>query len=199
VGFALLRVPEERHAAYGERVAALVPSVPDLPWLSLGATLARSLGGVERVKKFGSSPDGAYMAGLEYVNDDPEFVAKYELAVVPKGPTFRASARLVFLGGERVMDFYLANWKKIKAPDYQAARLKSILWPCSRMKSDRALRLLLEMATASKIKAFAQAWFEDNPEKTRGFLEKAASGSDKEAATAAKIIKAQDKRLKGKR
>jgi hypothetical protein len=95
---------------------------------------------------------------LEYVYDDPGFVAEHVIACgwdESGGP----SARMVVLGGDAVIDYYAASWTKVNAKfKPQAFEGFSIFAPSI------AGRILLPLAADAKVGKAAIKWFQARPE-----------------------------------
>lgn len=168
VGFALLRVPTEAANAHRARLQKALEKVDyKKPQFSFASTLDLSLNGAEALGRH-FRPFGMQ---AQHVNDAPEAVRKHVLHE-EIDPTFAPDARLVFLGGEALIDHYARNLRKMK----DSERLRASISSLGRIRSDKALAFILELFATSKVKKAALAWLVEHAERTRPFLEKTAAG-----------------------
>lgn len=78
----------------------------------------------------------------------------------------------------------LGWWKKYKRANAHARMVEQF----GKIKSPKVMQLMLEMATASKAKAAASAWFAAHADATKSFLQKAAKSSNPTAETAKALL-----------
>jgi hypothetical protein len=171
LGFSLLRVIASEADALRDRIERLVARVPtEFFKRSAREALDIALGKLQR-----GADDGAFVLA------DPEKVRS--LVAADPGPKFAPNARLAFLGGDPVIDFYVKNAKKLD-PNL----LPDVVVEFGPMRGERALRFKVMLAATSKAKNEALASFVERAAETRPFLETAAASSGDEAAWAKAVL-----------
>jgi hypothetical protein len=172
LGFDLLRLPEAGARELRARMEAIAAKVPEGFYRgSVRDGLDAALGKVVR-----TSADALFLEG------DP---ARVREIVIGEGvsPAFALDVRLVFLGGDELLDFYIQYAKKLNP-----YRLSSLIPELGALRSDRAQRLLLLLSATSKAKKEAVQQFVRNAAHARPFLEATAAGSGDEATWAAAVL-----------
>jgi hypothetical protein len=172
LGFDLLRLPDVDARALRARMEALAAKVPEGFYRgSVRDGLDAALG-----KGATTTADALFPEG------DP---ARVRAIVIAEGvtPTFAPDVRLVFLGGDELLDFYIQHAKRLNA-----YRLPRIIPELGALQSERAQRLLLLLAATSKAKKEALQQLVKNAARNRPFLEATAAGSGEEATWAAAVL-----------
>lgn len=126
------------------------------------------LHGREAVLRSGDRNDGSISrAEALDVGDDPAFVAEIVKKHGKPEKHETPLPRLVFLGGDAVMDAELKNWKA-----YAADKQPRIVAAYAPIKSAKVAELMLDMSTASKAKKEAAAWLAEHADFARAALGK---------------------------
>ncbi len=159
VGFGLLRV----RAKVAEKQRARLEAVfargakegpTDLPSRSLIQMLDVALHGAAGATRSGDRVgDAIDPYDLLHVTDDPALV-RTNVEKQPVDESFTMDARLVFLGGDEVIDVYAKRWSKIKDADEQ----REIVRTFGEIRSPRVVKLMSALAATSKAKKQAAAW-----------------------------------------
>jgi len=201
LGFLLLRAPGDASEALRSRMHAVFEHVAktlpggltvrnrdaehnDLPFRALDLVL----NGKQGVLRSGANPASDEIAprDLVFVQDDPAFVLERLRKVAQKTP-WAPLARLVFLGGEEVLDLESVWWSKYAEPDKDTAQ-KSFVLEYGRVRSSKILPILLAMTGTSKARKEAAAWFQAHAEFARPFLQKSASSDGDEGRWAKAVL-----------
>jgi hypothetical protein len=148
LGFVLLRLDpdhrstvRERLGAVHQRLAAVAPGEIWLTWL--GTVLFGSKGA-----------SGKNVDLYLHVPDDARLVAK--IAKGDKGD-FMPDARLVYLGGEAVLDTWAKRWPKLDEPwqRWFLAQLGTI-------RSPKTVAIVTAMAKSSRVRELASRWLDEH-------------------------------------
>jgi hypothetical protein len=139
-------------------------------------TLDLVLNGKQGVLRSGTNAakDQIYPRDLLFVQDDAALVLE-RLRKVAKNDPWEPLARLVFLGGDGVLDLEAEWWPKYVEPDKDTAQ-KSFVLGYGRIRREKILPIFLAMTATSKARKEASAWFAARSEFARPFLQRAAAG-----------------------
>jgi hypothetical protein len=150
-------------------------------------TLDLMLNGKEGVLRSGTNAakDQIYPRDLLFVQDDAAFVLE-RLRKAAKNDPWEPLARLVFLGGDGVLDLEAEWWPKYVEPDKDTAQ-KSFVLQYGRIRHEKILPIFLAMSQTSKARKEATAWFTAHADYTRPYLERTGAGSGDAAAWAKAI------------
>lgn len=172
LGYVLLRVPARR----GEELAARL-EVLHREWSAKPlrhrtpsvAALDVVLHGTEGAERSGYRVDGEISTySTLHVLDDPTWILNAVRACGAPDQTSSPDPRLVFLGGDKVLDLEIARWKKYTKSGSHTIFVEQF----GKIKSPRLLPWMLEMSAASTAKTAAQAWFVNHADFAGRFLEK---------------------------
>jgi hypothetical protein len=189
LGFLLLRLPEPAHAALEQRLRnvldAVVATIPgglaaagDDEFHRPYRALDRVLNGKQAALRAGGYLD---QTDLLFAGDDPAFIVE-SLGKLPGPGDLPPFARLVFLGGQGVLDVEATWWKKYNEPRSEAHAI--FVQHYARIRSEKMLAIFLAMSQTSKARKEAAAWFAAHADYARPYLEHAAAGSGAGAAWA---------------
>ena len=188
LGFMLLRVPPDvsdaLHARLRKRLAG-----KEIKVASKGAAqrdLYRTLDLVlEGKRAIPRSADGAphgyaTRPSLLWVNDDPSFLRSRlrrddDCSAAPE-------ARLVFLGGDEVLDFELAWMDRYQWPSPRSLVHRILSEHYAPIRSPKLVPLMLRLSRTKGGKRAALAWFSEHAAYARPHLEKLARGPGGDAA-----------------
>jgi hypothetical protein len=180
LGFLFLRLPEPVRTALEQRLRKVLEAVVDTipgglaeatsePWHLPYRSIDRVLNGQKGVQRLGRmlSPRDLLLA------EDPEFIVDW-LRKRPGPGDHPALARLVFLGGEDVLDIEATWWKKYDEPRDEAQKI--FVQDYARIRSEKMLAIFLAMSQTSKARKEAAAWFAAHADHARPYLERIAAG-----------------------
>lgn len=183
----LLRAEAKRGKAFETRLKALLRRCPKsalADWQSFAHVLGLSVGGAAFIREHAYRVDDRVdEISLLWADDDPDFV-RSQLVGAPPGPPYLVYPHLVFVGGDEVIDNYQSALQKGK----DAATQPNAVRTFGLMRSERAMQLLLWMATTSKAKQEASDWFVAHPNETRAFLEQASKKKNAEGKSALALL-----------
>jgi hypothetical protein len=171
LGFSLLRVTASEASALGARLEKLRARVPEFSRRSAREALEMIAGRGQR-----SADDGVFLLEgaqekiLGLVAGDPN-------------PKIVPNARLVFLAGDELINWYAKNAKKL-----DPYRQPDIIAHFSPMRSERALSFMLLLTATSKVKKEALTCFIDHADRTRPFLEKTSATKGDEGTWAKAVL-----------
>ena|GEM_PF-5434718 len=171
LGFSLLRVPASEATVLERRLEKLRRRVPEFSRRSAREALEMIAGRAQR-----SADDGVFLLEgarekiLKLVAGDPN-------------PKIVPNARLVFLAGDELVNWYAKNAKKL-----DPYRQPDLIAQFSPMRSERALSFMLLLAATSKVKKEALSWFIDHSDRTRPFLEKTSASKGDEGTWAKAVL-----------
>jgi hypothetical protein len=189
LGYLLLRLPADEAAGARARLEALYQVWTEEPKRFRTAAakaidvVLHGAAGAER---------SAYRAGGQispyaplHILDDPAWVARIVKASGAPDQSAKPDARLVFLGGDEVLDLELSRWKKYTKPGAHTLLVEQL----GKIQSPQILPWMLEMSATSKAKGDAQAWFLAHADFARGFLEQSADAGGAPADWARVVLK----------
>ena len=189
LGYPLLRLPGDRATALRARLEALHAEWSAHPQPHRDATTAA----LDVVLHCAAGADrSAYRVQGKvsvfsrlHVLDDSAWVARAAQASGGPDSGCNPDPRLVFLGGEPVLDLELSWWKKYTNAGSHALLVERF----GKIQSPKLLPWMLEMSATSKAKASAQAWFVKHADFARSFLEKTAAAGGAPADWAKPLLK----------
>jgi hypothetical protein len=129
------------------------------PACQMRNVLDMTLHGGAGVKRCGYKYEGFIQDfDLIHAYDDPKLVTR-EIKKGVLGPSFVPDARLAFIGGEPLIDFYAKSWPKIR----NRADLHRTLDAFGRMRSKSVKRMMREVSErSSAAKERATAWLDEH-------------------------------------
>jgi hypothetical protein len=156
LGFLLLRVEATRSAALRERLRAVIRRCPKEGVNS--HSVANVLDQVLHQTKASLRSDHTDQSLLLHFIDETPSAVREQLAANARPFGGALYARMVFLGGEDVIDYYKKHFDKVK----EAAEKKAIVAQFGRIASPKIRELMEGIAEKANGDSDAQAWLDEN-------------------------------------
>jgi len=156
LGFLLLRAKASLSVALRERLEAILRRCPKEDVNS--HSVANVLDQVLHQAKASLRSDHTDQSLLLHWIDEPPTAIRAQLAANARPFGGAVYARMVFLGGEDVIDYYKKHYDKVK----DAAEQRAIVAQFGRIASPKIRELIEAMSDKSKAENDARAWLDEN-------------------------------------
>lgn len=156
LGFVLLRASAPLSTSLRERLEAILVRCPKENVNT--HSIANVLDQVLHQSKASLRSDHTDQSMLLHFIDEPEATVRGQLAASARPWGGAVYARMVFLGGEDVLDYYKKHYDKVK----DAADQRAIVAQLGRIASPKIRDLFDEMSEKSKAETEARAWLDQN-------------------------------------
>lgn len=188
LGYLLLRVPAPlavslrgRLRAALEKAYAFRPVLRRRGFAGQGASHARS---IHLALNGGAAAEDTdrTLRWYTHVGDDPVLV---RMRVALNRLSYFPDSRLVFLGGNDVLERYNKDWRKLGNQDEQ-------MWffhQHATVRAPQMLPIFLDMVGESLVRDEAAAWFDAHRDYARPFVEENVNGGTPRSAAAKRVLK----------